>query len=64
MKSSEALLRAIANVGDRISAVQFDDWLGKLFTAGFIKKEIDNGLFYYRLTETAKHLLRKKGVDV
>lgn len=62
MKSSEAIIRAIANEGGRIPAVQFDKWLGQLVAAGFLQKETIKDEFYYSLTDPAKEFLRKKGV--
>jgi hypothetical protein len=62
MKSSEALLRAIAANGGQLGPAQLDDWLGQLLKAGLIKKS--EAPFTYELTSTAKGFLLKKGVDV
>lgn len=62
MKSSEALLRAIAANGGKLEPCQLDDWLGQLLKAGLIKKgELP---FTYELTDTAKGFLQKKGVTL
>jgi len=66
MKGSEALLRAIANVGESIPAIQFDLWISQLLKAELLEKETreDNDVFHYRLSEKAKVFLRKKGVEI
>jgi Mn-dependent DtxR family transcriptional regulator len=61
MKASEALLRAIAAEGGKISGPTMDDWLGKLIKAGFLEKAPE---FSYKLTENAVKWLDKKGVKV
>lgn len=62
MKSSEAILRAIAANGGSLGPAQLDEWLGQLFKAGLIEKGEDP--FTYNLTDTAKGFLLKKGVTV
>ncbi len=64
MKGSEALLRAIANEGGQINALQLDEWLGKLLAAGFLNKNSTEDNFYYELTDKSKEFLRKKGVEI
>lgn len=66
MTGSEALLRAIANVGESVPAIQFDLWISQLLKAGLLEKEIreDSEVFHYKLTEKSKIFLRKKGVDI
>jgi len=64
MKSSEALLRAIANEGGQINALQLDEWLGKLLAAGLLGKKATEDSFYYELTDKSKVYLRKKGVKI
>lgn len=62
MKSSEALLRAIAANGGRLGPAQLDEWLKQLLKAGLVQKGAQP--FTYELTETAKGFLQKKGVVV
>ena len=64
MKSSEAILRAIANEKGRIPAVKFDEWIGQLIAAGLLEKETIKESFYYRLTNKSVSYLRKKGVEI
>jgi DNA-binding PadR family transcriptional regulator len=66
MKGSEAILRAVANEGGKIAAVQVDTWVGLLVKAGFldIEAQEEGDVFYYQLTPKAKQLLRSKGVKV
>ncbi len=66
MKGSEALLRAIANVGESVPAVQFDLWVTQLLKAKLIKTEVrdDKDVFHYKLTEKSKNYLRGKGVNI
>ncbi|WP_433958558.1 hypothetical protein [Cytobacillus horneckiae] len=59
MKSSEAMLRAIAANSGKLGPAQVDEWLEQLLKAGLIKK--GDQPFTYELTETAQNFLRKKG---
>ncbi len=66
MKGSEAIIRAIANVGGEISATKIENWLEQLVKADLLKMNSreDDNVFYYKLTESAIRFLEKKGVEV
>lgn len=64
MKTSELLLRAIANEKGIVSATRFDEWLLQLVGTGFIETNIEDEKFYYRLTDKSKQFLRKKGIEL
>ncbi|MEC5305261.1 hypothetical protein [Bacillus thuringiensis] len=65
MKGSEAILRAMHHVGGEIPATQFDTWLGKLSQLGLLEQvtKDDEHVYYYRLTDSARQFLVKKGVE-
>lgn len=64
MKGSEAILRAIYQVGGEIPATQFDTWLGQLSQLGLLEQvtKDDKHVYYYRLTDNARQFLAKKAV--
>ncbi|WP_157829916.1 hypothetical protein [Bacillus sp. SN10] len=64
MKGSEAILRAMHQVGGKIPATQFDTWLGQLSQLGLLEQvtKDDKHVYYYQLTDSAKQFLAKKGV--
>lgn len=64
MKSSEALLRAIAAAGGEIPATQIETWMSQLIEADLLETETrdDKEVFYYKLTEKSIEFLKKKGV--
>lgn len=64
MKGSEAILRAMHQVGGEIPAAHFDMWLGQLSQLGLLEQvtKDDNHVYYYRLTDNARQFLAKKGV--
>lgn len=64
MKGSEAILRAMHQAGGEIPATQFDTWLGELSQLGLLEQvtKDDKHVCYYRLTDSARQFLTKKGV--
>ncbi|GAA0347908.1 hypothetical protein GCM10008931_44000 [Oceanobacillus oncorhynchi subsp. oncorhynchi] len=66
MKGSEAIIRAIANVGGEIPAIKIDNWLEQLVNADLLEMDSreDDNVYYYKLTESAINFLEKKGVGV
>ncbi|WP_368900745.1 hypothetical protein [Oceanobacillus oncorhynchi] len=66
MKGSEALIRAIANVGGEIPATKIEEWLGQLVKADLLEMDSreDDNAYYYKLTESAIKFLEKKGVEI
>ncbi|MDA2014171.1 hypothetical protein PDM95_00830 [Bacillus cereus] len=49
MKGSEAILRAMHQVGGEIPATQFDTWLGQLSQLGLLEQVMkdDKHVYYY-----------------
>lgn len=65
MKGSEAILRAMHQVGGEIPATQFDTWLGQLSELGLLEQvtKDDKHVYYYRLMNNARQFLSKKGIN-
>lgn len=66
MKGSEAILRAIAASGGEVSAIQIEEWVAQLYKTGWIEsvQKEDANVFYWKLSDKSRELLKKKGVEI